>query len=1519
MADFVTVEGGGLAIEPEGNQICVDGVTFGNRYRIQIRAGLPALDGEVLQNTALLEVFVPDRPAWAGFAGNAYLLPAGPAPTIPIQSINTGLVEAEIYRIGDRSLAFALREEIFLRQLESYRAAEIAASSGQLIWTGAVEIDVAQNEMVTTAIPVTEALGEQEPGVYVITARLPDAQLDYWEPDATQWFVISDLGLTTLTAGDGLHAVVRSLATAEPMANVEIRLVARNNELLGEAATNDAGYVHFALGLVRGSGGLSPQLIVAVTDAGDYAFLDLTRSAFDLTDRGVDGRPAPEALDVYLRTERGVYRPGEIVFATALLRDDTAHAVADLPLTMIVERPDGVEHTRELISDQGVGSYLYTLSLRPDAMRGSWRLRIYADPEGRPIAEESFLVEDFVPERLDFEINTEAEAFDPQGPNVLDVAARYLYGATAPGLTVSGEVAVSPASSLALYPGYRFGRDDDAMQRLLQPIDDAPVTDGDGNAAITFFLPNAPATTRLLSGEVLLRITDTSGRSVERQLTLPVMLEGPRLGIRPLFDDFGVPEGGTAGFDVIAIDAETERMAMPGVEWELLRLRTTYQWYNTNGVWRWEAITTSQRVSSGEIDIAADAPARVAAPVDWGRYRLVLTSIGAEATSSTIDFSAGWYVANVGTDTPDVLTVALDQPAYQIGDIAELRLDPQFAGVALVTVLDNRVVTMTMVEVPEEGTTVELPVTEEWGAGAYVTATLYRPMDLEAGRMPARALGLTWATVDPGNRDLDVVIDLPVEAEPRGPLTVPIEITNLEPGTEAYIAVAAVDLGILNLTNYQPPAPDDWYFAQRRLGTEIRDLYGNLIDTTQGVLGRIGSGGDGGAVRLGAPPPTEELVAFHSGVVRVGADGRATISFEMPDFNGTVRVMAQAWTADGVGHVVQDVFVRDPVVVNASLPRFLHFGDSSRLLIEIDNVTGPAGDYRVLVEADQGVGIDPDYRQLRIKLEEEARATLVVPITGDGFGNFEIRVTVLMPDGTVLPKNLVLGVRPPGLETTIVNHLETLSAAALSGYVRGTGSLSVSAGGAARLDVVGILAALDRYPYGCSEQTTSRALPLLYLDDVAASVGIGADAGLATRIDNAIASLLAKQTSAGAFGWWGPYTGGDPWLDAYVTDFLTRAAAAGYDVPELALSIALDNLANRIAFASDFSDGGEDIAYALYVLARNGRASIGDLRYYAEVKINDFGSALAQAQIGAALALYGDRNRAEAAFSTAVNRLGQAVDLPGGWREDYGTNLRDLAAILALAAENDVASVDAIGLADRLADLRDGRIYTSTQEDAWTLMAAAALIAEAGNAGLVFDGEPVDGPLFARIADVQLAAGLMQIVNGGEAAVPAVVSVTGIPIEPPPAGGNGFTIERRYYTPDGTLVDPNTAAQNARFVVAITVTATEERAGQLLVVDPLPAGFEIENPNLSVSGDVDRYPWLDAEAFIEHTEVRTDRFVAAVYRWERAPLQFTVAYTVRAVSPGIFVHPGAVVEDMYRPERRANTAAGIVEVVGPTR
>ncbi len=922
--------------------------------------------------------------------------------------------------------------------------------------------------------------------------------------------------------------------------------------------------------------------------------------------------------------------------------------------------------------------------------------------------------------------------------------------------------------------------------------------------------------------------------------------------------------------------------------------------------------------------MAVDKPTTVSAPVDWGDYRLTVERTGDDAAATSFNFYAGWYAAAAGSETPDVLAVALDKPAYKIGETAKLRLDPRFAGIALISVIDNRLIATKAVDVPEGGTTVDLEVTDQWGPGAYVTAALYRPMDIPAKRMPARALGLTWAKVEPGDRDLSVALDLPDEMRPRQAMTIPVAIDNLAPGTQAYVTVAAVDVGILNLTNFKPPAPDDWYFGQRKLGMEIRDLYGLLIDRMQGVPGEIRSGGDGGPVRLAAPPPTEKLVAFYSGIVEVSPDGKATVSFDLPEFNGTVRVMAMAWSQAGVGHAVKDVIVRDPVVVTASIPRFLRTGDSSRLLVEINNLTGPAGDYKLTIAGGDGIGIQAADLERTVTLDEHARSRFVVPIAGEVVGDYTIDVNLETPNGDVLPKELALGVRPPDQPVSRRNLVAlagggtlTLNAEPLAEFIPGTASVAVSIGGASRLDVAGILAALDRYPYGCVEQLTSRAMPLVYLDDVAASIGVAADTAVHERVQKAIAGVLADQAPNGSFGLWGPYYGGDLWLDSYVTDFLTRATERGYDVPELARTLALDNLSNRIAYADDFQNGGEDIAYALYVLARSGRASLGDLRYYAETKLDNFGTALAKAQIGAALALYGDRRRSATAFQAAFADLARGRD--NVWRGDYGSGLRDEAAVLTLAAENNIEAGDLRALADQVARTEEQRRYTSTQENAWMLLAAAALIKDATRTSFEIEGASVSGPLYKEYTQQQIEAAPVAITNLDSATLDAVVTTTGVTVVPEPAGGDGFTIERSYYTPDGEPIDIATVAQNQRVIVELTVTADQGRDGHVMVVDPVPAGYEIDNPDISASGDVNSFDWLDVERNAAHTEARTDRFVAALDRSDGDPLSYSVAYAMRAVSPGTYAQPAATVEDMYRPDLRARTASGTVEVVGPTR
>lgn len=1520
LSNYVIVDAPRIAVETEQSQICIEGVEHGRRYNIKLRAGLPSADGESLRSDVELNIYVPDRSPFVGFANNAYVMPAGLGGGLPITSINAKTADIVIYRIGDRSIATTVRNGVFQGTLTTSSAEDVANNYGEKSWEGKLDLAQAEaNANAVTAVPVADVLTDMQPGAYVITAKVEGTEQNYWSEIATQWFIVTDIGLTTVSGEDGVHAFVRSLHTAEPMVGVNVKLVATNNEILGEGTTGADGQAIFAPGLARGEGGRAPQLLVAETRAGDYAFLDVSKPAFDLTDRGVDGRPSPGPLDLFATTERGVYRPGETVFLTALLRDNHANAVANLPLTLSMERPDGVVSLRQVLTDGGAGAYFAAVPMVADAMRGSWNIRLFVDPKAAPLADVAFLVEDFEPERLAFEVSAPDAPMIPDDITPINVAAKYLYGATAPGLSVEADVVLRPKTSLAGYPGYTFGRLDDTIETDREYMGKVGVTDDSGNAVAELILPTPQSSTRPLEAQVLMRLVDTNGRTVERSLTRPVLADVDRIGIKPHFTESdGVAEGSEAKFDIIAVAPTGETIAKQGLVWSLSRVETNYQWYRQSGTWKWEAVTTTRRVADGAIDTIAADPVTIAAQVDWGRYRLEVESTGPAPTSTSYEFYAGYYYAEAGSDTPDTLQVALDKSTYRVGDTATLRLDPQFAGTALVMVVDDRIIDMVAVPVPAAGTSVALTVTDDWGPGAYVTAMLYRPSDAAEKRMPARALGLAFADVEPGDRLLNVALEAPAVSLPRQSFTTQVKLGNVAAGQKAYVAVAAVDLGILNLTNFKTPDPDGWYFGQRQLGMQMRDLYGQLIDPTQGLPGAMRSGGDGEAARTGTPPPTSVLVALHSGIVETDAAGVATVTFDMPDFAGTVRVMAMAWTDHAVGHSSVDVIVRDPVVVTLSPPRFLRLDDQSRLLVEVNNVAGPAGVYRVALMT--GDGLVTDATETSVDLATSARTGLNLGLTASAIGDQQLKLVVTAPNGDALVKELTLGARAVSAPQTVSKLVtmapgatHVLDASYFADLLPNTGALMLAVGPIARLDVPELLLQLDRYPYGCAEQVASRALPLLYLNEVAAVIGIDTDAELAQRITNAITNLLAKQSSNGGFGLWGPYSGGDLWLDAYVTEFLLRARNEGYDIPAEAMSMALDNLSNYLAYAPDFTDGGEDIAYALYDLARAGRATIGDLRYYFEARLDAFATPLAKAQLGAALALYGDRTRANTAFKAAINQLDAPRERePYRYRADYGSHLRDMAGVLALAGEFTPAGIDLSTLAEKLSDLRDRARYSSTQEDAWTLVAASTLTQSASAAAVSIDGTALAGTAYQHYEQEYFDASSVEVANTGNQPVEIKISVSGIPATPPPAQSNGFTITRDYYLPDGTPVDLSQVSQNDRFVVVLNIMPDTLGSGQYMVADPLPAGFEIENPDLSSASGVTDLAWLQVDSPI-HVEARTDQYVAA-FRYYSETDSFSTAYMVRAISPGSFALPGATVEDMYRPELRANTDAGNIEV-----
>jgi alpha-2-macroglobulin len=1528
-APYVAVTGApNTAISSEEQQLCVEGLKHGERYAIVVRQGLPSTVGENLLKNADYEIYVRDRSAQVHFTGKNYVLPRQGQQGAPLVTVNTSKIAIDVYRIGDRNLLATVQRDDFLKDIGSSHATEIADQDGVKVWSGAMDVASELNKDVVTDFPILQAVGKLDPGVYVITAKpwkdpnATKADSDDESNLATQWVVISDLGLTALSGEDGVHAIVHSLATAAPLSGVEVKLIARNNEILATKTTGADGRVAFDPGLSRGAGGSTPGLLVA-TSGDDYGFLNLVQNAFDLTDRGVTGRDAPNALDAFLFTERGVYRSGETVYVTALLRDAKGEAKPGLPLTLVALRPDGVEYKRTVVADQGLGGRSFALPLLAGAQAGSWKIVAYVDPKAPSVGETGFLLEDYIPERLDVKIKPAADILTPGEPVQIALDAKFLYGAPAAGLDVTGQVTLQAidGSEIPGYKDYQGGLTDDEFSSVSSQFNDKLQTDAKGHADISAELPEGAAA-KPLEAKVIVDVAEPGGRTVERVVTLPVRAKSTLIGVKKDFDD-GLGEGEAATFEAIAVAPDGSRVARKGVEWSLYRVDSTYQWYNSDGHWGYEPVKSSTRIAQGAIDIAADSAAKIVANVGWGKHRLDIKSADGDQTS--ISFDVGWSGSS-SADTPDNVVVTLDKASYQAGEEAKLRIASRFAGKATIAIAGDKIEQFIDIDLVEGDNVAPFKVGADWGPGAYAIALTHRPLDTKAKRMPGRALGLAWFGIEEASHKIDLSLGAPDMARPRQTLTLPIKLAGLAPGEEAEVTVAAVDIGILNITGFKTPNPKDYFFGQRKLSVEIRDLYGLLIDGMEGVAGAIHTGGDGSGGVEGNLP-TQQPLALYSGVVRVDANGEAKVSFDLPAFNGAVRIMGAAWSKSKVGSAEAEVIVRDPVVVAGTLPRFLNLGDRSQLHVDIDNVEGEAGDYKLDLDIHGPLVAQADTMSRIVKLQAHQRIAVTIPVTAAGIGTASLDLKLTGPKLEVA-QHFVLGVTPgaPDIYRRMIHSLaagasETISSDLVADFIPGTGSISLAASPFGALDAPALLQSLERYPYGCSEQTVSRAMPLLYVNQLASIEHLAIDPDLDGRVRQSIDKVMDRQDSNGAFGLWKAGSDDDDlWLDAFVSDFLTRARERNFAVPQLGFNQALDRLRNEVANAADPGDGaGEPLAYALYVLARNGRPVISDLRYLADTKLSIFKTPLAQGQMAAALAMLGDRARAGKVFGTAIETLRAERD-NGYSRPDYGSRLRDSAGLLALLAEANLtqgevaagAIAEVAGIVDQA---RGERNYTSTQENNWMVLAAEGLATHAASGQFTLNGKTENGAVYRKWGGFGLDGTLATLVNTGASQAMVVTTTSGNPTVPEPAASQGYEVERTFYKMDGTKFDAKSVTQNDRFVIVLKVTEAEAKYARLLLVDRLPAGLEIDNPNLVDGGAIDAFSWLKKDVDPVNTEYRDDRFVAAVDRASDQSAFFNVAYVVRAVAPGVYVYPPTTVEDMYRPERFGRTAFGAIEVI----
>ncbi len=649
---FVVVAGTDKpALTAADQQLCVEGLQHGESYTVTLRAGLPSVVHETLSKSADFSIYVRDRKPFVHFSTNAYVLPRVGQRGIPVISTNTRAIAIEIYRLGDRSVLGAIGGDDtrgdFQHSLGRYEIEQLRAARGVAVWKGELAVEAAPlNADVTTAFPVDQAVGELKPGVYVMVAQpqeLKNVDNDF-SSLATQWFIVSDLGLSAFSGNDGIHVFVNSLATTESKNGVEVRLISRGNEVLATRRTDAGGHAQFEAGLAGGEGGSAPAMLTATDGQNDYAFLSLKSPAFDLTDRGVGGRPAPNGLDAFIYAERGVYRSGETAYLTALLRDAQGAAALGVPLTLVVERPDGVEFRRAAVADQGLGGHGLSLALPASAPTGTWHVRAFTDPKRPPVGATTFLVEDYVPDRIEFDLTSPSGHISQKVPAKVDVAGRFLYGAPAANLDLEGDLTVAVAKERTGFAGYQFGLADEEVEAVTQPLDDLPASDAAGKASFSVNLDKLPSSTHPLEAQITVRMAEPGGRAVEHKVTVPVTASGNMIGVKPEFSGRSLADGASATFAVVVVAPDGTAVAQRGLHYELLRIDTHYQFYKRDGSWNYEPVKTTKRVADGTVDTTLDKAGRIALPVTFGRYRLEVSTGDPDGAVTSVAFDAGFYV-----------------------------------------------------------------------------------------------------------------------------------------------------------------------------------------------------------------------------------------------------------------------------------------------------------------------------------------------------------------------------------------------------------------------------------------------------------------------------------------------------------------------------------------------------------------------------------------------------------------------------------------------------------------------------------------------------------------------------------------------------------------------------------------------------------------------------------------------------------------------------------------------------------
>ncbi|MGB3093145.1 MAG: MG2 domain-containing protein, partial [Candidatus Zixiibacteriota bacterium] len=1241
-------------------------------------------------------------------------------------------------------------------------------------------------------------------------------------------------------------------------------------------------------------------------------------------DFDIGGDPIPrEGYEAFLYTDRGVYRPGDTVRMVTIIRQADGEIPPDFPLKVQILAPDGsiFNEYRGWVGDAGADEFDVGIPLY--AMTGVYTARTLV-ADSVEVGRKRFNVEEFMPQRIKVGISLDKESYRAGEDVEIEVKGTMLFGPPAAERKVEAKCTISSrAFTPAGFSKFHFGDREKEFDKVETALGE-DVLGARGTKTYKFHIPDNISPPSALSGLIEVSVYELGGRAVTEHEGFAVHPYPHYIGLRRAEKGYAEKDKETH-IDFVVVKPDGEKAGPQDLELSFYLVK----WHSIlrrdrSGYYRYVSERSLDLVERKEVSYTGDVSRVSFIPHRYGQYQVVIDDPQSGASSSILFYVSGWGYAPWAMAQPERLMIDFDRDSYRVGEQATVQIRSPFAGKLILTVERDGVLDQRIIRMQENTATITLPVREEYKPNVYVVGSLIRSNKSLEIHAPVRAYGAYPLVVDCSDQKLTVDLAASDHINPRSTLDVSVKTKG---GTgRTYLTVAAVDEGILQITDFATPDPFGHFYRKRRLSVQTYDIYSLILPEIEKSEKKSTPGGGRAEERAKHLMPVAlrrvKPVALWSGIVRTDQQGRATVHLKVPQFQGSLRVMAVAFDGASYGSASKNVTVSDPIVLTPTFPRFIAGKDSFDIPVNVYNGTDQEGQVTVELSVDGPVEIlSPKTQTVDVPRKRERLVKFTCQAADEMAGlHFTLHASGL---GSTTRYDVDVPLRPasPLVTEAGAGRIDDDGEASFEfgpEWIEGTTRLQISLSPFALVSFGHSLRFLLRYPHGCVEQTTSRIFPLLYFSDIArvTEPSLFKDRSADYFIQEGITKLRSMQMRDGAFAYWPGGNYESEWGSIYATHFLVEAQKAGYQVPDRVTNKAARRLKKTVKQKLESQTRGYQLerqAYAAYVLALMGKPDKSGMNYIRQAELKQM-STWAQTLLAGAFALSGDLNTAMSMMTFEI-MPSQSPRETGG---NFNSSIRENAILLDVLNEIDPKHPSIPLLVEAIADRLKRHTHYTTQGSAFGFMALGKSLRASKTAD--YQGEVWwDGDLLASfgVTDTVLRqkggeGKKIRIAIEGEGPCYFYWYFSGI------RKGARFEeydkdleVSRAYMDRWGYPIDYDNITQGDIVVARITMTATADNLDNVIITDMLPAGLEIENPRL---GSRNVIKWIGKKTIVpDYMDIRDDRLNVYLNLRKGKTVQF--CYTLRAVTMGRFVLPPVKGEAMYDPLKSSVANSGMIRVV----